>query len=281
MYKRQAYGDNTDGDLTFLDCNDTDCDSPSTVIDIDLAGGASGNGNVSLSIDCPAADNCKIIYSGYNSNLYFIDCADNSCSTGSAISLENPIIGNWPRVEGSIFCPSSSNCKIIAYEGTDSSDPTVNFYDCDSENCFPTSSDLADPWTGETNLTEVSLTYDTSNTDLIASAIMDSSEQAYFRITDVGSISWGTEYSYGFTAGSLGHISAPYSVTGLSQMGVVVRQGTNFEFSTLPENIYFLIVFLPLFILGRYLSGKKKVSDTGNRPRVNKVNIVNIHKRDK
>ena len=250
-----VYGDDTDDDLTFVDCSAADCSTTNSTTDIDATGGSISATTVSVSMDCISATDCKITYVNSDSTINFVDCDDAGCTTGSVL----PTLG--PRYKSSVYCPATGDCKLVYYEGTAGTAPAVMFADCDSTNCFPTSSDLADPWTGETNLTGVSLTYDSSNTDLIASAMTDSSEQAYFRITDVGSISWGTEYSYGYTAGSMGHISAPLSVAGYSQMGVVVRQGTNYEFATLPENIWIMSMILPIFVLlgRRYNRQRKKM----------------------
>lgn len=252
------YSDSSDIDVIvkFLDCNDSDCDTPaSTTIDSNVL----SFNKTTIGIVCPAADNCKLIIKAFSSTsnnyVYFIDCANATCSSGSATPLEYPNSDTMPRGRYSISCPASDNCKMVAYKGQNTKQPTVNFYDCDSESCLPTSADLADPWTGETNLTSVSLTYDSTNSDLIASALMDSSEQAYFRTYDLGTSGWDTESSYGFTPGNLGHISAPYTVAGLTQMGVVVRQGTNFEFSTLPENLWVMLLTVP--VLSRFFNMKK------------------------
>ena len=90
--------------------------------------------------------------------------------------------------------------------------------------------------------------------------IKDTSEQAYFRDTDKTTISWGSEYSYGFKAGDLGHISAPMTAAGSAQVGVVLRQGSNFEFATVPEKSLFLLGTLPFLpkVLGRLRKRKGK-----------------------
>src|SRR4030042_3909321 len=102
------------------------------------------------------------------------------------------------------------------------------FVDCNEAACpafTPTA--LTDPWTSQTNLTSVSLTYDSTNSDLYAYAIKDTSEQAYFKSTDASTISWSEESSYGFTAGDLGHISAPMTAIGTSLIEVVCDTGTS------------------------------------------------------
>jgi len=246
---RVVYADRTDEDLTFLDCNDTDCDTPSTTTDIDISGGTIGSGMRSLGMSCPAANDCKILYyASASTGLHFVDCDNDACSSGSVVPLEDPISGNFPANIGAIYCPSTNDCKMVAYEGTSTSNPTVSMYDCDSTNCFPTSSDLADPWTGETEVEAVSLTYDSTNSDLYAHVIMDSSDQAYFKSTDATSINWGAEYSYNFTAGDLGQISATETAAGFAQIGISLRQGSNYEFSTLPENIWLITACSPIIV---------------------------------
>ncbi|HEY4510051.1 MAG TPA: hypothetical protein VJC15_03645, partial [Candidatus Paceibacterota bacterium] len=105
------------------------------------------------------------------------------------------------------------------------------FYKCAS--CASSSSwtSLTSPWTGQTNLTSVSLTYDSTNSDLYAFAIHDTSEQAYWESTDATTISWSGETSFAFTAGDLGHISSPETAAGGSQIASTLRQGTNYEFA--------------------------------------------------
>ncbi len=105
---------------------------------------------------------------------------------------------------------------------------------------------MADPWTGQTNVTSVSLTYDSTNADLYAHIIKDTTEQAYSSSTDADVISWGSETSYAFTAGDLGHISANQSGAGTSELGVVLRQGSNFEFATVPEYSLILLIIMPI-----------------------------------
>ena len=105
------------------------------------------------------------------------------------------------------------------------------FYKCTSCASTPSWSSQTAPWTGQTNLTSVSLTYDSTNSDLYGFAIKDTSEQAYFISTDATTISWGTEASLAFTAGDLGHISSPETATGTSQIAASLRQGSNYEFA--------------------------------------------------
>ena len=122
--------------------------------------------------------------------------------------------------------------------------------------CGGTWAEQTAPFSSETNVLYTTITYASTENDLVVSAIMDSSEQAYFRTTDENSITYGcgteTKCSYGFTAGDLGHIASMKSVTNLADAGVVLRQGLgNFEFATVPEKTLILLIvvpFLPLFL---------------------------------
>lgn len=106
------------------------------------------------------------------------------------------------------------------------------FYKCSSCVSSANWSSQTSPWpSGLTNLTSVSLTYDSTNSDLYAFAIKDTSEQAYYISTDATTISWGSEASLAFTAGDLGHISSPETGAGTSQIAVSLRQGSNYEFA--------------------------------------------------
>ena len=89
---------------------------------------------------------------------------------------------------------------------------------------------ITDPWSSETNVTAVSITYDSVNSDLVAHIIKGATEQAYFKTTDATTVSWSADTSYGFRPGDLGHISSPMTTAGFSQLGVILRQGTNLEF---------------------------------------------------
>lgn len=90
-------------------------------------------------------------------------------------------------------------------------------------------------YSGETNVLGVSVSYDFTNSDLYAHIFKDASEQVFFKSTEAATIWWTGETSYAFTAGDISQVSSSYSGAGTSQIGVVVRQGSNFEFSVVPE----------------------------------------------
>ncbi|MEK7165653.1 MAG: hypothetical protein AAB874_02500, partial [Patescibacteria group bacterium] len=104
------------------------------------------------------------------------------------------------------------------------------------------------PWSNETGVESVSLTYDSSNGDLYAHIIKDTSDKAYWKSTDAATISWSAATDYGWTTGTLNQISAPETSAGTTGIGVVLHEATNsnYEFAALPENLWFLIIGFPL-----------------------------------
>ena len=236
------YADGSQLEFNFVDCGDATCSTSTTTKIDDTAGGLTTFG---VDLDCQnGASDCKGVYVGDTSSpedQYFFDCDNATCSSGSVMDLDNP------PTRSALSCPASANCKLVYYDALESSQPPVYFADCDREDCLPTWTDQPDPWTSQTNITSVSLSYDSANSDLYAHVIKDSTEQAYFKSTDATTISWGTESSYGFTAGDLGHISASEKGAGPDQIGVVLRQGTNFEFAVVPEKTLILLMVLPIF----------------------------------
>jgi murein DD-endopeptidase MepM/ murein hydrolase activator NlpD len=225
-----VYGDGTDIDLTFVDCEGSaTCASGSTITDIDTTGGADTGLTKKVSLDCTANTDCKIFYVGEitpgSEDAYFVDCDNETCTTGSVYDLPTDA-----RFGGAVECLTTSNCKLAYYAGTSATPPALTLGDCDTEDCLPTWTSLTAPWTSETNITSISLTYDSTNTDLIANIIKDASEQAYYSVSDATSISWGTSTAYEFTAGDLDNISSPETAAGTSLMGVLLRQAANIEF---------------------------------------------------
>jgi len=184
-----------------------------------------------VALDCVAADNCKIVYlDTFNeSTYYFVDCDSADCSSNSILPLTMTAGVGGGQV--AMDCGSdAADCKIV-YADSDSNE--IIFVDCLDEICVYDT--LTAPWTGQTNVLGVSLTYDSTNNRLYGHIIKDATEQAYFEDTDADTISWGTEFDYGFTTGDLNNISAPMSGAGSTEIAVVLRQNSNFEFSAVPE----------------------------------------------
>jgi len=181
------YGDSTAGDLFFVDCPDATCTATGrTITTIDAAGGANTLTSTSASMDCVAADDCKFTYVGAltsgSEQLYFVDCDDTTCSTGSVIGLPGAPTG--PRFQAAISCvddagaASSTNCKFAYYDGTASTAPQVDLADCDTTNCFPSPATLSAPYVplafdapssknSEGGVTSLSWPHTTSGTDRI------------------------------------------------------------------------------------------------------------------
>ena len=249
------YNDSTN-DLIFVDCDDVDC-APNTPTTIDSADTAT----YKISIDCISVTDCKFIYGeGFTSiAIFFVDCDNAGCSAGSVIDLPGPL-----ESQGAIQCLTTDNCKFAYYEGTASTNPTVQFADCDVTNCFPSATVESGPWTGQTNVSSVTLTLDTTNNNLYASIIKDTDEKAYWKSSPKSSILWGSENDWGWsgTGDHLGHISAPEKGADTSQIGVVLRETNNFEFAVVPEKTLFLLAAVPFLpkVLGRL---KKKKGRRG------------------
>ena len=64
---------------------------------------------------------------------------------------------------------------------------------------------------------------------LYAAAIMDSSEQAYWKVTSTNAVSWSAATSFAFTAGDLGQIAIYFTDT--DEIEADLRQSSNLEFS--------------------------------------------------
>lgn len=225
-----TYVDGNDSDLHFVDCFDTDCldgsNNPDSNTSIDTDMSTTNNGRPA--IQCVSATDCKVFYNDDNDDdATFIDCTDAGCTAPTATDIDSDV-GNH-NIRPDLYCIATDDCKLIYYDSTDGD---VTFVDCGSDACAVTAATtLTSPWTGQTEVESITLTYDNANADLYASIIKDSSDQAYYKFTDSTSISWSSEYSYNFTAGDLAHISAPAQALGPSQVGVLLRQGSNLEFA--------------------------------------------------
>jgi cellulose synthase/poly-beta-1,6-N-acetylglucosamine synthase-like glycosyltransferase/transposase-like protein len=237
--------DQFEGDVTFRDCDAANC-STGTTTDVDADGTALTANNIAR-MDCPAADNCKLIYSDALSNsINFVDCENATCASKIIVAVSTVATRNTGR--GYINCPTSGDCKLVF---SNTQNQSMDFVDCLNEKCII--STLTSPWTSETNVLGVSISYDSANSDLYAHIIKDATEQVYFKSTDAATISWSSETSYGFTAGDINNISSSYSGSGTSEIGVTLRQGTNYEFAPVPEGwwVLSLSTLVALFIIKR------------------------------
>ncbi|KKU95917.1 MAG: hypothetical protein UY28_C0042G0003, partial [Candidatus Amesbacteria bacterium GW2011_GWB1_48_13] len=142
------YYDSSNGDLYFADCADATCSSGTTTR-LDggatnaLTGAASKTTGYYTSLDCSAgAGDCKIsYYDGTNGDLYFADCADATCSSGTATKLDggssgNALTGAADKQAGqytSLDCSAGAgDCKISYYDGTNDD---LYFADCADATC--------------------------------------------------------------------------------------------------------------------------------------------------
>lgn len=245
-----AYGDSGSTDMDFIDCGNSNCTTAAATITVfDSTGGSNNSTNFpSISMYCVSATDCKITYvpNFNNPKLYFVDCDAAACTTGSVMDMPGG------RYRGAIYCSSSTDCKFAYYDLDSSQIPTLVFALDTSTNGFPTSSTLTAPYTSETNLTGVSLTYDIVNSRIYAHAIKDTNQQAYFRDTDKTTISWGTKWPYYWALDAKSGLSSPIDAQGTSMIAVVLQRAAstgNFEFATLPERTYLLFLLIPFFPL--------------------------------
>lgn len=223
-----VYADGSQNEFNFVDCSAAGCTS-STITKIDDTAGGTMIQDVSL--DCSAgATDCKGTFVGHTTSgqedVYFFDCDSATCDAGSVIDLNDP-----PGMSAVDCVGGSTDCKIVYYDVfVSATDSPVMFADCTTEDCAPSWETLTAPWTSETNVLSVSLTYDSANSDLIANIIKDASEKAYYSVSDATTISWNTAVSYDFAEGDLDNISTPASSSSSLDMGALLRQGSNIEF---------------------------------------------------
>ncbi len=123
-----------------------------------------------------------------------------------------------------------------------------DFFRCAGCVATPVFSDVADPFGTPTNAEDVSLTYISGSDEVKAFVLKDTSQQVYANTWSESTTSWGTEYSLGYTAQDMADLSSVYSVTSADYMGVVVSfvSSGDYEFSTVPESFFYLLVLAPL-----------------------------------
>jgi len=173
-----------------------------------------------------AGDRPVLVAVGNNLHVIFQDGnLSHSVYDGSEWTTTNTTIAS---VTDNVYSVTTdgTNLWVLSVSGS----TATNFYKYDGASwTAPTA-----PWTGQTNLTSASLSYDIGTKKLTAAAIMNTSEQAYWKSTVVSSISWTSATSFAFAPGDLGHISLPMTTELTNQIGAVLRQGSNFEFGEIP-----------------------------------------------
>jgi hypothetical protein len=131
----------TTDDLRFADCSNSACTSGS-IVTVD---GGSGCGLTScststqagnfLTMHCFSATDCKIVHNeAANDDVYFADCDNAGCSTGTARILDGngakeSDVGSFMDMDCSA---GADNCKIAYYDATETA---LAFFDCDDVNC--------------------------------------------------------------------------------------------------------------------------------------------------
>ena len=145
-----------------------------------------------------------------------------------------------------------------------------DLYKCSS---CPTTSQtfnaLTDPWSAGdfSSSGHVGLSYLSSANEIMAVMVDDQAGTGNYHIrskkTNADSISWQSEFE--FDIGSQNIAIEYFTMTAVvptsDQAAVVYLDNTNseFEFSTVPESFYLLLVFLPIFIYGKRFIYKKSV----------------------
>ena len=144
-----AYSITGAADLYFADCDDATCsDGTVTIVDVAascvLTGCITSGTSEHVNLYCPASDDCKIVVKDGSANdLRFEDCDTETCSTGTSTNVDGGTTCALTGGDGcstsidvgkhsTIFCPSSTNCKIAYATNTNTS---IRFADCDNSAC--------------------------------------------------------------------------------------------------------------------------------------------------
>ena len=101
------------------------------------------NAGLYASIACPSSTDCKIAYYDLtNTALKFVDCDNETCSSGTVNTLDSApfcVLTNCVTTSSAtgilpaIACPSSTDCKIAYW--AQSGDTGLKFADCDNATC--------------------------------------------------------------------------------------------------------------------------------------------------
>ena len=121
-----SYRDVSNLDLRMSDCDNATCSSGN-----DRAVDETGDVGWYTSIYCLSSTDCKISYfDNTNADLKFADCDDSACSTKTLTTVDDSSSSiGWFT---SIYCLSSTDCKIAYWDSTNND---LKFVDCDDSAC--------------------------------------------------------------------------------------------------------------------------------------------------
>jgi len=177
--------------------------------------------------------------------------------SGSAWNTSAPFtVNSFNSDEFSVVKDSSNNLYVSA----EAAAGEVHVYKC-SATCTGTWSDLGtamldtDCASGYTDVTMNSLTYDSTNDDLILFAIATdaTNERACFRASsDMGSNWESTTWDLGYVSADLNYLSSIHTVADPTKAAITIRNAATYSFATVPEKSLFLLFSLPFLsaILG-------------------------------
>lgn len=218
-----------------------------------------------------ASDRPVFVTTGAVAHLIFQD------GTNLKHSFTNDDGGDlWDRADFTITNNTSLNFSVTT-DGTDiwvlidNGTTGVDLWTCTAASTCTTDptetvnwTNDTDPWTSSFDATEVSISYISGTDELVAMALEGSGtgEQAYFKTSPAGTVSWGDQWAFGYVAGASGlqDLSSPMNSTSASGVASTVESVTNseYEFSTLPENLWLFLGIVPFIptALGRLKKSK-------------------------
>ncbi|MDO8654857.1 MAG: kelch repeat-containing protein, partial [bacterium] len=124
-----AYNDDTNQNLMMADCDDATCSSK-TLTTVDSA--TSANTGQWNSIYCLSSTDCKIVYRDTtNENLMMADCDNSACSSKTLTTVDSATSARTGEFN-SIYCVSSTDCKISYWDGTNTN---LMMADCSDTSC--------------------------------------------------------------------------------------------------------------------------------------------------
>ncbi|MEK7166083.1 MAG: hypothetical protein AAB874_04740, partial [Patescibacteria group bacterium] len=205
------------------------------------------------------------------SNIFMLFAADNGLRFSAYVDDGSP---GWDTADTDVNGVAADNTTTDMSAVSDGTDIWVmqrNGTSGDSESfkcsACPTTgqtwTDLAEPWgSGLSSTTFVGLSYMSTPNDLVAAMMSGTgtSTVVNFKSTDADTISWSTNNTFGFAPGASGldNFSMTANVVDDTQVAGVVLEATNseYEFSTLPENLWLFMAGLPVVIFTKYRKKK-------------------------